>query len=57
MWMGEVGIGNLTHIRELACTAEVLGRRFEARGWWSLLARQAPDDREALRVARSARSQ
>ncbi len=45
--MGEVGIGNLTHIRELACTAEVLGRRFEARGWWSLLARQAPDDREA----------
>ena len=47
MWTGEVGIGNLAHLRELARTALVLGRRFEARGWWSLRARQAPDDREA----------
>ncbi len=47
MWMGEVGTGNFTHIRELARTATELGRRFEARCWWSLLVRQNPDDQEA----------
>ena len=31
----------------LALAAEALGRRFEARAWWSLRAREAPGDREA----------
>ena len=36
---------------ELASLAESLGRRFEARGWWTLHARRAPSDhrpRQAL---------
>ncbi len=33
---------------ELARTAEDLGRRFEARGWWTIRARQNLDDGEAL---------
>jgi tetratricopeptide (TPR) repeat protein len=33
---------------ELATLAESLGRRFEARGWWSLRARYAPSDHLAL---------
>jgi enediyne biosynthesis protein E4 len=38
------------HFAELARTAETLGRRFEARGWWTLQARLAddPDARAAL---------
>jgi len=32
---------------ELATLAESLGRRFEARGWWALVARFAPSDRSA----------
>ena len=31
----------------VARLAETLGRWFEARGWWSLVARLSPDDREA----------
>jgi len=45
--MGEVAAGDLSHVTELARIAESLGRRFEARGWWSLHARQAPNDRDA----------
>src|SRR5271170_1928572 len=34
-------------IEALARNAEALGRRFEARGWWSIRARQSPDDHTA----------
>ncbi len=34
-------------LRELARTAEALGRRFEARGWWTLWAQQGGDTEEA----------
>jgi thioredoxin-like negative regulator of GroEL len=44
--MGAIGNGDLSAIAELARTAELLGRRFEARGWWTIRARQAPDDRD-----------
>ena len=47
MLMGAVAAGDLSDLPALARTAEELGRRFEATGWWSLRARQAPDDREA----------
>ena len=44
----------------VARLAETLGRWFEARGWWSLVLRQVPDDREARaaldRLARRADS-
>ena len=33
---------------ELATLAEFLGRRFEARGWWSLRARSVPADRRVV---------
>jgi tetratricopeptide (TPR) repeat protein len=41
--------GSITpeHFAELANIAEMLGRRFEAQGWWSLRARSAPSDRLA----------
>ena len=35
------------NLRTVARLAESLGRWFEARGWWSLVLRRAPDDREA----------
>jgi tetratricopeptide (TPR) repeat protein len=35
------------HYAEMARLAETLGRRFEARGWWTLRGRMAPADREA----------
>jgi predicted Zn-dependent protease len=40
--MGAVAAGDLSRTAELARTAEALGRRFEARGWWTLRARRAP---------------
>jgi len=46
--MGTVGTDAPADFADLARAAEALGRRFEARGWWSLHARKAPDDREAL---------
>jgi len=39
--------GKPPNSREIARTAESLGRWFEASGWWTLVARQSPDDREA----------
>ena len=47
MLMGAVGGGDLDRLPELARTAETLGRRFEALGWWTILALDAPGDREA----------
>jgi tetratricopeptide (TPR) repeat protein len=35
------------HAAELARLAEALGRRFDAKGWWTLLARRGGDDSEA----------
>jgi enediyne biosynthesis protein E4 len=51
MLMGRSGGRDLSRAAELAQAAEVLGRRFEARGWWTIQARRHPDDgqaREAL---------
>jgi tetratricopeptide (TPR) repeat protein len=45
--MGAVASPDPAPADELARSAEALGRRFEARGWWSLRARQAPGDSEA----------
>jgi tetratricopeptide (TPR) repeat protein len=45
--MGVAGAGALSGTADLARTAESLGRRFEARGWWTIRVLQAPDDREA----------
>ena len=48
--MGQSAAGGsprVEEIEELARTAEALGRRFEARGWWSIRARQSPDDHTA----------
>jgi thioredoxin-like negative regulator of GroEL len=45
--MGRSTAGSRPPEVELGRLAEVLGRRFEARGWWSIRARQDPDDREA----------
>ena len=45
--MGRSAAGDHPREAELARAAEALGRRFEARGWWSIRARQDPDDREA----------
>ncbi len=36
-----------SHFAELARLAESLGRRFEARGWWTILSRRGGDDSEA----------
>jgi enediyne biosynthesis protein E4 len=51
MLMGRSGGRDLSRAAELAQAAEVLGRRFETRGWWTIQARRQPDDgqaREAL---------
>jgi enediyne biosynthesis protein E4 len=45
--MGRSAAGHRPREAELARTADALGRRFEARGWWSIRVRQDPDDREA----------
>jgi tetratricopeptide (TPR) repeat protein len=45
--MGAVASGDLSATADLAQTAESLGRRFEAYGWWTIRALQAPDDRVA----------
>ena len=45
--MGRSAAGDHPREAELARAADALGRRFEARGWWSIRARQDPDDREA----------
>ena len=42
-----VGSPREQELAELARIAESLGRRFEARGWWSIRARQRPDDQAA----------
>jgi tetratricopeptide (TPR) repeat protein len=47
MLMGRSAAGDLAPEAELARTAEALGRRFEASGWWSIRARRDPEDREA----------
>ncbi|WP_422927952.1 FG-GAP-like repeat-containing protein [Singulisphaera sp. PoT] len=44
--MGAVAAGDTSQTVELARTAEALGRRFEAKGWWTLRAREVPDDPE-----------
>ncbi|RUL89131.1 FG-GAP-like repeat-containing protein [Tautonia sociabilis] len=49
--MGEVAAGGRPPARALARLAEALGRRFEAIGWWTLLAlddRGDPEARQAL---------
>ncbi len=46
MLMGTAS-GDPAKAAELARTAEALGRRFEARGWWTIRARRVPDDLEA----------
>ena len=51
--MGLVATGDLSGTADLARTAESLGRAFEARGWWTIRMRQAPDDRDGARRARS----
>ncbi len=51
--MGSVATGDLSGTADLARTAESLGRAFEARGWWTIRMRQAPDDRDARHSARS----
>jgi predicted Zn-dependent protease len=48
MMMGAVASGEPARAADLARTAEVLGRRFEARGWWTIQSRRDPGDREAL---------
>ena len=45
--MGAAGGGDLGQLPELARTAETLGRRFEALGWWTILALESPGNREA----------
>jgi len=45
--MSRSAAGDLPPEAELARTALALGRRFEARGWWSIRARHDPNDREA----------
>jgi enediyne biosynthesis protein E4 len=45
--MGLIGRGERSSFPELARIAETLGRCFEAQGWWTLRARQAPNDAEA----------
>ena len=55
--MNAAGPGDPADLRARATTAEALGRRFEARGWWLLAAQQNPDAeaQEALhRLASSA---
>jgi enediyne biosynthesis protein E4 len=47
MLMGRSAAGDHPREAELARAADALGRRFEARGWWSIRVRQVPDDREA----------
>ena len=44
------------HFDELGRLAEVLGRRFEARGWWTLALRESPGSEEARGRARPDRS-
>src|SRR5262249_36136563 len=45
--MGAAAAVDVSRAAVLARAAEVLGRRFEARGWWTVRARQQPEDREA----------
>jgi tetratricopeptide (TPR) repeat protein len=45
--MGAAASVDPSRAAALARTAELLGRRFEARGWWTIQARRLPDDREA----------
>ena len=47
MLMGRSAASDHPPEAELARAADALGRRFEARGWWSIRVRQDPDDREA----------
>ena len=47
MSMASAAAGNDHNEGEMARAAEALGRRFEAKGWWSLEARRDPDDQEA----------
>ena len=47
MLMEQSAAGGRPREAELARIAEDLGRRFEARGWWTIRARQNLDDREA----------
>jgi len=47
-WLtGEVSAEDTSHAADLARVAEELGRRFEARGWWTTRIRRAPDDNQA----------
>ncbi len=50
--MGTLSTGGQSQLAGLGRTAERLGRWFEARGWWTLRALEAADDRDA-RCARS----
>ena len=52
MLMNAVAAGNQTDFAALARAAEALSRRFEAESWWSLRARQRPDDPEARAALR-----
>jgi tetratricopeptide (TPR) repeat protein len=47
MLMGSVAAGDPASAADLARTAEFLGLRFQARGWWTIQARRLSDDREA----------
>jgi enediyne biosynthesis protein E4 len=45
--MGAAAAVDPSRAAVLARIAEILGRRFEARGWWTIHARRLPGDREA----------
>ena len=44
---GSASADGASQAADLARVAERLGRRFEARGWWTIRLRQAPDDESA----------
>jgi tetratricopeptide (TPR) repeat protein len=54
--MGKIEYGELEPLPELARLAESLGRRFEAIGWWTLLARLDPSNADARAGLDRARS-
>jgi enediyne biosynthesis protein E4 len=45
--MGAAKAGDLSKAAEIARTAELLGRHFEARGWWTISVVQNPEDQQA----------
>jgi tetratricopeptide (TPR) repeat protein len=47
MLMSGVAADDLSQVAHLARAAELLGRRFEARGWWTIRERRADGAREA----------